>query len=297
MYDWTSIRDFLLTARLGSTLKAAQALGVNQTTVMRRLRQLEADLGLSLFHRHQQGYRLSAEGQELLPLAEEMERQAEALGAKARERGRQLKGTLSITATELAAVRLLAPALPAIRQQFPDVSIKIVTTDARLDLQRGEADIAIRAGGANEQPGIVRQRLPDSVWAIYGGRALLETMGEPAEEAALARYPVIAGDGPLALAEPLVWLERQAGEGAVVHRSNSLPGLLAATKAGLGLCALPALAAGMEDGLGLCGALRRFPSPVWLCYHETRKADPVLRPVAAFLAEQIRQKRQLLEGS
>lgn len=289
MFDWNSLRPFLFTARHGSTLKAARALGVNQTTVMRRIADLEQALGLTLFHRHQQGYRLSTDGQDLLPLAEVMERQADAVLDKARERRRQLSGTVRITGTELTVAKLLAPAVAALRDQHPGIIIEIVATDARLDLQRGEADIAIRAGGANEQENLVRRRVMDSIWGIYASRSLIERQGEPHSTADLGVFPIVAGDGSMAATTPNTWLLSEAGDAKIAYRSNSMSGLLAATKAGMGLCALPALAASSEPDLILCRALPSFAAPVWLCYHASRKDDPLLRTVASFLGDWINQ--------
>ncbi|CAI9417701.1 HTH-type transcriptional regulator HdfR [Pleomorphomonas sp. T1.2MG-36] len=290
MLDWNSLRAFILTARHGSTLRAARALGVNQTTVMRRIADLERTLGLPLFHRHRQGYRLSADGEALLPQAEAMERQADALLDKARERRRQLSGTLRITATELTVAKLLAPAVAALRDRHPEIATEIVVTDARLDLQRGEADIAIRAGGANEEDGVIRRKIMESVWGVYGSRSLIGRHGEPLQPADLAAFPVIAGDGSMAATAPNAWLLAAAGNARVAYRSNSMSGLLAATKAGMGLCALPALAASGEPDLVLCAALPTFAAPVWLCYHESRKDDPLLRTVAGFLGDWIGER-------
>lgn len=287
MFDWNSLRAFILTARHGSTLKAARALGVNQTTVMRRIADLEHTLGLKLFHRHQQGYRLSADGEALLPFAEAMEQKAEALLDKAEERRRQLSGTLRITATELAVARLVAPAVAALCDHHPHISVEIVATDKRLDLASGEADIAIRAGGADEQDGVVRRRVMDSVWGIYASKALIEKQGEPLAEADVATFPIIAGDGSMAATPPNLWLLSRASEAHISYRSNSVSGLLAATRAGMGLCALPALATASEPDLLLCTKLPSFASPVWLGYHESRKDDPLLRTAVNFLGDWI----------
>ncbi len=287
MFDWNSLRAFVFTARHGSTLKAARALGINQTTVMRRIADLEQELGLPLFHRNQQGYRLSVDGQALLPLAEAMEQKAEALLDKAEERRRQLSGTLRITATELAVAKLVAPAVTALRDHHPHISVEIVATDKRLDLASGEADIAIRAGGADEQDGVVRRRVMDSVWGIYASRSLIEKQSEPLTETDVAAFPIIAGDGSMAATPPNLWLLSRASEARISYRSNSVSGLLAATRAGMGLCALPALAASSEPDLVLCASLPGFASPVWLCYHESRKDDPLLRTAASFLGDWI----------
>ncbi|MBS1165744.1 MAG: Transcriptional regulator [Proteobacteria bacterium] len=106
----------------------------------------------------------------------------------------------------------------------------------------------------------------------------------------LGAFPIIAGDGSMASTEPNTWLLSLASAAKIAYRSNSVSGLLAATKAGMGLSALPALAAASEPDLIACRALKSFASPVWLCYHETRKDDPLLRTVASFLGDWIGER-------
>ncbi|NYU07550.1 LysR family transcriptional regulator, partial len=173
---------------------------------------------------------------------------------------------------------------------------EIIVTDHRLDLGKGEADIALRAGGANEQPDIVRRRLPGSVWAIYIARSLAETAGLPEDEAAIARFPVIAGEGAIAAAGPVALLEQRADPARIALRSNSLPGLLAAAEAGLGLAALPAIAVHGSSQLIRCEALGNFASPFWLCWHESRRNDPLIRTVGEVLAATITERRALVTG-
>lgn len=296
MFDWNDLRYLLATARHGSTLKAAGALGVNQTTVARRIKALEDALGIELFIRRQSGYSVTDEGRAVLDLAQAAEDAAARLEEKVQARKRALSGKVRITATELTARVLLAPAISELRQSYPDIAPEIIVTDSRLDLGRGEADIALRAGGMDERDDIVRRRLPDSVWAIYIGRSLAETIGIPEDAAAISRFPVIVGEGVLAAAGPVAFLERQAGPGRIALRSNSLAGLLAAAEAGLGLAALPAVAAHASPHLLRCPALGSFPSPFWLCWHESRRNDPLIRTVADFLAAEIAGKKALITG-
>lgn len=297
MFDWNDLRYLLATARHGSTLKASVALGVNQTTVARRIRVLEEALGTELFHRRQSGYSITEEGRAVLDLAGAAEEAAVKLEEKMRARRRALSGKVRITGTEYSARLLLAPAIAALRTTYPEIAIEIIVADQRLDLDRGEADIALRAGGAGEQPDIVRRRLPDSVWAIYIARALADRLGLPENEAAIARFPIISGEGIIAAVEPVSFLEKHAHPERIALRSNSLPGLLAAAEAGLGLAALPAVAAQASPSLVRCEALGRFPSSLWLCWHESRRNDPLIRTVSDILASEISAKKQLITGT
>ena len=297
MFDWNDLRYLIATARHGSTLKAAGALGVNQTTVARRIKALEDALGIELFHRRQSGYSVTDEGRAVLDLASATEEAAARLEEQVAARKRALSGKVRITGTELTARLLLAPAISRLRAAYPDIATEIISTDDRLDLGKGEADIALRAGGADERKDIVRRRLPDSVWAIYMARSLAETLGMPEDEADIARFPVISGEGALHSAGPVALLERRADPARIALRSNSLPGLLAAAEAGLGLAALPAIAVHGSTQLVRCEALGSFPSPFWLCWHESRRNDPLIRSVADFLAAEIAAKQALITGA
>lgn len=296
MFDWNDLRYFLATARHESTLKASAALGVNQTTVARRIKALESALGAALFHRQQSGYRITEEGRAVLDLATAAEKAADALEQKIRSRQRNVSGTVRITGTEYTARALLAPAASLLRTRHPGINAEIIVSDRRLDLAAGEADIALRAGGANEQPDIVRWRMPDTQWAIFASRAFLHDFGMPESEADIARYPVIVGEGIVAAAPPLAYLEGKAGPGRIAFRSNSLPGLLAAAESGLGLAALPAVAAATAPDLVRCEALPAFPAPLWICWHESRRNDPLVRIASDVLAEVVSARADLLRG-
>lgn len=295
MFDWNDLRFLLATERHGSTLKASVALGVNQTTVARRIKALETALGAELFQRRQSGYAVTEEGRAVLDLARAAEAAATALEDRLQARRRSVTGKVRITGTEFMARVILAEAVSMLRASHPGIAAEIVVSDRRLDLA-GEADIALRAGGVDERPDVVRRRLTDTVWAIYMARSLAEERGLPESEEDVRRFPLVSGSDTIAAAPPIVFLESKAGPGQVVFRSNSLPGLLAATEAGLGLGALPALAASGNQALVRCTALPAFQSPLWVCWHESRRNDPLIRVVADTLAAVVMSKKPLLSG-
>src|SRR5512141_2716795 len=99
MFDWNDLKAFLAVARGGSTLAAAKALGINQTTVARRIEALEAALGLKLFERGQAGSRLTEAGRDLMAEAEKVEQASAAFRSRASSHQRGLQGSLRITCT------------------------------------------------------------------------------------------------------------------------------------------------------------------------------------------------------
>src|SRR5512144_496696 len=121
MFDWNDLKAFLAVGRGGSTLAAAKSLGVNQTTVARRIEALEAALGLKLFERGQAGSRLTEAGQTLIPEAEAVERACEGFSHQVQSLQRGMSGTLRVTVNETLANTFLAAALADFRRLYPDI--------------------------------------------------------------------------------------------------------------------------------------------------------------------------------
>ena len=144
MFDWNDLRHLLAVAREGSTLAAAKALDVSQPTVQRRLAALEESIGRKLVERHPTGYRLTELGKALLPHAEDVERSVEAFQRQLMSEGEELTGTLRVTCPEGMASRLLAPVIETFREKYPELRVDLIMTDRRLDLAKGEAEVALR---------------------------------------------------------------------------------------------------------------------------------------------------------
>lgn len=109
MFDWNDLKYFLAVARTGSTLAAARSLRVNQTTVARRIDALERGLGLALFVRLPNGYRLTERGEATVALAEQVEQGASTLADTVRGWSRAIAGTVRVTTTEILAIDVVAP--------------------------------------------------------------------------------------------------------------------------------------------------------------------------------------------
>jgi DNA-binding transcriptional LysR family regulator len=296
MYAWDDLRCFLAVARAGSTLRAAQGLGVEQTTVARRIAGLERALEVRLFDRARSGYRLTQQGAALLPAAERVEAEAAALARAAGRLSRGLSGLLRVTAPEVVAQNFLTPMLGDFAEVYPDIRIQVAAGDRRLDLGAGEADIAVRAGPRPQDSGVVFRRLSGATWTVYCSRAYAARRGAPAAEHALKGHAVIAGEGEIAAIAGFDWLMRKAGAAEAAFYGNSLPMVVSGAKAGLGLAALPRIVGDREPDLVAC-----FPAPVeldadiWLLVADAVKADPGARAFVDFLTARFAAQRGLWE--
>ena len=171
MFDWNDLRHFLAVARAGSTLGAAEGLKVNQTTVARRIAALEQALGAKLFDKASAGYRLTELGSELLPVAERVEVEAETVLRLTEQRARRLTGTVRVTTNETIADIFLMPSVTEFCDLYPHIRLDIVVDARHLDLNRGEADVALRVGGSPGSGAIVARKLRHLPWGVYCSRA------------------------------------------------------------------------------------------------------------------------------
>jgi DNA-binding transcriptional LysR family regulator len=293
MLDWSDLRHFLAVARTGSTLAAARELGVNQTTCARRIAALEEELGLVLFERGREGYRLLEEGRTLVPAAERVEAEVKAFLDQAAGDGRRLSGTIRVTTNEPLANIVVAKAVSDFRAAFPSVSVELLIGDQRLDVARGEADVALRVGTKPTDPVLVARQVGVAGWAAYCSRAYAEQEGRPTCVAELPGHALVSLDIPHA--DWLLFAE--VPDARAVCRSNSIPNLNAMVKAGLGIGGLPFIVGELEPELVRCFPVPSMAPPVWLIYHERHRSEPHVRSFVDFLSSHVLAKRPLLAGS
>jgi DNA-binding transcriptional LysR family regulator len=293
MFDWNDLKAFLAVARSGSTLAAAKILRVNQTTVARRVEGLEAALSLKLFERGQTGSRLTEIGQDLLAEAERLERAAQAFQNRAQAHSRGLAGTLRVTAIELVANMLLTPAIAEFRRHYPEVKVDLLVTDDVLDIEGGEADVAIRFADEMPTSNLIARKLAEFPHTLYCSRDYAAWRGRPAGPHDLAGHDLIGGEGDLERLPTLVWMFRQAGGVEPAHRSNSMSNLVHAVRAGLGVAPLACVVGDADPALLRCSDhIVEAPAAAWLVMRRELKDTPRMRAFVDFLVPFLRRDSQ-----
>jgi DNA-binding transcriptional LysR family regulator len=296
MFDWNDLRYFLAIAREGSTVAAAKALGVSQPTVPRRLVALEERIERKLVEHHPTGYRLTDLGKALLPHAEDVERAVTAFQRQLMSEGQELRGTLRVTCPEGLASRLFAPLIESFRAKYPELRVDLIMTDRRLDLAKGEAEVAVRI----HEPGddsLVARKVADSPWAIYASRSYIARHGRPQGLEDLAQHEVVEFGGEMAANHAARWLQAVAPGAKVAARGNSMLGVLAAVKSGAGLAPLPMLLGGSEDDLeAVLGSIPELDSRVYLVMHADLRRTVRVRAFCDFVVQEVARLRPLLRG-
>ena len=249
MFDWNDLRHLIAVSRHGSTLAAAKALGVNQSTVHRRLAELETRVGLALVKRHPSGYRLSELGETLIGQVLSVETAVMGLERQVQALKHDLKGVIRLTCPEPTVSRIVATGLlDRFYERYPGLTVEFVTSDRYLDIAKGEADVAFRSGEPADDS-LVGRKICDSVWAIYASRSYVQQHGRPGSIAELADHALIGFDGIMQNHRVAKWLPLAVPNAHIVNRNNSMLGTLSAVKAGIGVAPLPTTLGDAEETL------------------------------------------------
>ncbi|MFZ1499798.1 MAG: LysR family transcriptional regulator [Giesbergeria sp.] len=238
-FQWDDLQHFLAVAHHGSTLAAGRALGVDQSTVQRRLSELERRIGQSLVQRQPTGYRLTEFGQEMLPFAETVERAVLAFERQMEVLGAEATGVIRMTCPEPIVHRITQTGMiDRFHARHPALKLQFVMSDKYMDLHKGDADVALRSGDTDDGE-LVGRKIGDSVWAVYASKAYIAQHGQPEGIEDLARHALVGFDHSMAKHRLSLWLREVAPNVELASRSSSLLGLVYSVKAGLGVGALP----------------------------------------------------------
>ena len=177
-FDWNRARAFLVTAEEGSLAAAARALDMTQPTLGRQVAALEQEIGVDLFNRRGRGLELTPNGMKLVEHVRAMGDAANRFSLSATGKSDIIEGNICITTTELLATFILPPMIQKLRQSEPGIEIEIISTNDESNLNRREADIAIRSFRPS-QPELIVKKLYDAKGHLYAATTYLQRLGNP----------------------------------------------------------------------------------------------------------------------
>jgi DNA-binding transcriptional LysR family regulator len=297
VFDWNDLRHLLAVAQHGSMLAAARALRVDQSTVQRRLAELERCLGQRLVQREAAGYQLTEFGQAMLPHAQRVADAVAALEQRVEAERRAAVGVVRVTCPEPIVVRLSAAGLiQRFHDRYPGLHVEFVMSDRYLDLTRGEADVALRSGDTDDGA-LVGRKIGDSLWAVYACRSYAERQGGRWRTEELSHHPMIGFSGALSGHRAARWLAEAVPDARIVARNDSVLGLVQSVKAGIGIAALPtALGDAEADLVRVLGPIPEL-TRIWrvLTTAELRRT-PRVAAFFDYIVEQVEALRPVITG-
>ena len=263
---WDDVRYFLAVTRAGQFGPAASSLGVDATTVGRRLRRLEIAIGERLFERTREGQVLTEAGERLVQRAEAMEHAAAEInrgGASQQE----VSGLVRVSVSEGFGTWFVAHHLGEFTRAHPRVSIDLVVNNGFLSPSRREADVAILLARPRRGP-LVTRKLTDYSLGIYAARPYLDAHGPIATVEDLQGHPLIGYIPDLLYAPELRYLEEVAPKLAPRIRSSSINGQYRLTAAGAGVAILPCFIGDADPVLSRIMTGVNITRTFWLVTHE-----------------------------
>ncbi|WP_394842925.1 LysR family transcriptional regulator [Pendulispora brunnea] len=278
--DWNDVRYFLAVARTRRLAKAAKVLGVDQTTVGRRIAALEERFRVALFLRTPAGWELTSAGERVLQSAQRMAEAAEELSAQAIAEDGRIEGLVRIATSDTIAEYSVVPAIRAVQARYPAIRVVVNTGFARVDLLRGEADLAIRLVRPTD-PRLACRKLAERSFRLYASREYVRQRGTPDS---LLGQPIVTYDEAIRLGgQPFQLLQTEGLH--VAFQANSARVMMAAAIAGIGITQLPDY---VGDAMPqLVHVLPSFDKPyrIWLVVPQAKRRVAAIRAVSDAIRE------------
>jgi len=287
--DWDKLKVFHAAAEAGSFTHAGERLGLSQSAVSRQVSALEAELSVSLFHRHARGLILTEQGELLFRTAHEVFMKLEAARTMLTDSRERPNGELKVSTTPGIGVNWLTPRLGEFLDLYPDIQVTLITSDEELDLAMREADVAIRLRQPT-QPDLIQRKLFSVHFHAYASPDYLKRFGTPRAHEELDGHRIVLLGGnvvPSYLANRrwLVEIGRN-GKGPRLPQLtiNNVLGVLRACQRGLGIALLPDYLVEENGGLvQLFGEADTLALDAYFVYPEELKAVARIQVFRDFL--------------
>jgi DNA-binding transcriptional LysR family regulator len=290
--NWDEFRLIKAIADSHSLVGAAEKLGLNHSTVFRRLTALEAAIGVRLFERSRLRYQPTAAGEAMINVASDVGESI--VEFERRVAGRDIKpsGALRVATIDSLAIYVLPPILSQFRTAYPGVQLDLVLSSQNQSLSRREAAVAIRATNGPADP-LVGERICAMRWAIYCTPELALRYGNDIMGAA----PWIASGENYWPLRGRRWFEKYIPRELQVCRVDTVLAMAELAAVGFGATILPCFIGDAGVGLVRVGELQpELDVELWLLTHAEISHSARVRAFMDFAAEELTRIRPRLEG-
>ncbi len=293
--DWGDLKILLALSRGGSVAGASRLLGVDSSTVSRRLSAAEESLGAVLVLRGGREFRFTAEGQTALRVAETIETSILSATASIKAAKQTIEGKVRVTSVG-SFFHVLNPLCGIVQQKHPNLHVEISDTDHIVNLAAGEADIGLRFT-APKGPDLISRKVFDLGWHVYASKDYAAQYGLPKTAEELRDHRLILYTETRHHLFAFAWMEQFKSSSDRYSRVNSTSVALRAVLSGTGIVALPAY----EEAEHL-SLTRVFPEPfhfqaAYIVYHESQRDSARIRVVVDELIAYLETKKSLLSGT
>lgn len=303
--DWDSFRHVLAIGDAGTLAGAARALGVNHTTVLRRLDALEESLGARLFERQRSGYIPTDTGRLLIEQARHMALRADEIERQVLGADRELTGPLRVTTAFAVMEHLLPQPLADFARAYPKIEVEVIENAYLIDLAsrsleaearwgRREADVAFRMS-PHVADYLVGRQLGMTECAVYARRGIPDLPQQLTPLEQLTREaPWVAFERGAASRIYDVWMHQQLAQADVRVRVDIFNAKAAMLNTGIGVGILPTFMKAKHPHLvQVSEVIPELSTPLWMITHPDLRNTARVRAFMRFVGDAIAQR---LEG-
>lgn len=290
--DWNDLNLVLAICRTGTLTGAARALGVNHSTVFRRINSIEKKLNVRLFDRQPTGYVMTEAGETVQRTAERIDEEVNGLSRELLGRDLRLQGRLRVTSPEGIGLKFLSPHLSAFCADHPGIQMDLIITSSALRLSRREADIAVRVT-RRPPDNYIGHRICKFRFCMYASRSYLNRHGD----ASLEDYHWLMTDDGFDLLPPAVWKNKEHPAAKIVFSSNNALAVITAAKQGLGVAPLPCFLGDAEkDLVRVTKPPEALTLDLWILTHPDLRHTARVRTLMTFLIGALEKEKATIEG-
>jgi DNA-binding transcriptional LysR family regulator len=290
-FDWNDIPLILALARSGSMSATGRQLGVDASTISRRIAAAEKALKLRLFIRDNTGYQLTDAGQVFVEHGEAVYGNVQSMLQASSQEADATAGAVNITSIDFLFDYWLVEHVPALHAQHPQLQLTLQAENQNLSFTRREADFALRLGKPGEDAALVMRKLGDLGFAVYGHEKFA---GMP--RADWGTQPWIAYADTMAGTDEMQWLARMDPQPRKVLKVNSLSTMVRACRAGVGMALLPCIM-GDQEGVRRIGDSVEVQREIWLLSHRDAGSIARFKTVSSWLTQLYAGNADLLCGA
>ncbi|MBD3897238.1 LysR family transcriptional regulator [Halomonas sp. ML-15] len=281
--QWDDLRVILAITSAGSLAGGARRMGASHATLFRRLNAIEGRLGVRLFERSRTGYAATAAGEELAAAAKRVE--AEVLGVERRVIGRDLRlsGVVRVTTTDTLLMGLLSPIFADFQSAHPEIVLEVAVSNQLFNLSQRDADVAVRPSATPPEHLVGRPvgRIAQAVYARAGA----------------ASDNWVGPDRHLGYTALDSCMQANGADANCRYRVDTMLGMLAAARDGLGRAVLPCYLADSDPALTRIGeAIPELATDLWLLTHPDLRRVARIRAFMTFVAEALAERTSRLTG-
>jgi len=286
--NWDDLKYFLAVAREGSISGGAKKLGVQHSTLSRRLRTLESGMGTQLIERKKSGYELTQDGEKLRQAALRMEHELLKVDGNLMGRESRLTGELRVTAINNMASTILMPMFAGFAKAYPDIELHIMVTNTYASLAERDADIAIRLTNTPLDT-LIGKRLVTIASSVYASKNYLQQIRKK-------------NSGPQWLGVTCcgfhqAWTKQACNENRHHFNSDDTLLTLSALKQDMGLAYLPCFMGDSESLLErYCPPDESLDLGLWILFHPDLKRNAKVLAFREYMMKEITSSKHLFEG-